>query len=67
MTEPQLITKAKEGDHGAFEALVKKYEPQVASTVVGMLGPCHAADDVGQEVFIRFYHHDDSRPIKSNK
>ena len=55
MTEQQLITKAKEGDHTAFEALVKKYEPQIASTVVGMLGPCQAADDVGQEVFIRFY------------
>jgi RNA polymerase sigma-70 factor (ECF subfamily) len=55
LTEEQLIRDAKKGDHGAFEALVKKYEAQVASTVIGMLGPCQAADDVGQEVFIRFY------------
>jgi RNA polymerase sigma-70 factor (ECF subfamily) len=55
VTEQQLISNAKEGDHAAFETLVKKYEAQVAGTVIGMLGPCQAADDVGQEVFIRFY------------
>ena len=55
MTEQQLIINARGGDHTAFEAIVKKYEAQVATTVIGMLGPCQAADDVGQEVFIRFY------------
>jgi RNA polymerase sigma-70 factor (ECF subfamily) len=55
VTEQQLIASAKDGDHSAFEALVKKYEAQVAATVVGMLGPCQASEDVGQEVFVRLY------------
>ncbi|MFQ5605766.1 MAG: RNA polymerase sigma factor [bacterium] len=55
MTDHELIEKSLQGDHRAFEELVRRYEPQVAATVIGMLGPCEAADDVGQEVFIRFY------------
>jgi len=29
--------------------------PKGQATVIGMLGHCHQAEDVGQEVFIRFY------------
>lgn len=54
-TDDEHLRRAKAGDMAAFEHLVKKYEPQVAATVIGMLGPCQAAEDVGQEVFIRFY------------
>lgn len=39
----------------AFEGIVKKYERQIAATVIGMLGKCQAAEDTGQEVFVRFY------------
>ncbi|MBE0461678.1 MAG: RNA polymerase sigma factor, partial [Candidatus Aminicenantes bacterium] len=35
--------------------LIKKYEAQVAATVIGMLGNCPEAEDIGQETFIRFY------------
>lgn len=55
MTDQQLLEQARAGDNKAFEQLVKRYESQVAATVIGMLGKCDAADDVGQEVFIRFY------------
>ncbi len=55
MTEQELIQRAKNGNSPAFGELVRKYESQVAATVVGMLGPGHSADDVGQEVFIRFH------------
>lgn len=55
MTDQELIDRARSGDNKAFEGLVKRFEPQVAATVIGMLGKCEAADDVGQEVFIRFY------------
>ena len=55
MTDQELIKQALEGDNHAFEQLIKKYESQVAATVFGMLGQCDAADDVGQEVFIRFH------------
>lgn len=35
--------------------IVERYEPRVAATVVGMLGPGDEAEDVGQETFIRLY------------
>ena len=45
----------KNGDNNAFKEIIKKYEHQVAATVIGMLGHCTEAEDIGQEVFIRFY------------
>jgi len=55
VTDQELIKQAREGSNQAFEQVIKKYESQVAATVIGMLGKCDAADDVGQEVFIRFH------------
>jgi RNA polymerase sigma-70 factor (ECF subfamily) len=53
--DEQLISAARDGDENAFQQLVKKFEPRVAATVIGMLGDCPEAEDVGQEAFIRFY------------
>lgn len=50
-----LLERARGGDQSAFRALVERYEPVVASTVIGMLGSGAEAEDVGQETFIRFY------------
>lgn len=50
-----LLARAREGDAQAFRQLVERYEPAVAATVIGMLGPGDEAEDVGQETFIRFY------------
>nr|NQU89526.1 sigma-70 family RNA polymerase sigma factor [Bacteroidota bacterium] len=50
-----LMEKAKNGDQGAFSVLVERYNQTVAATVIGMLGPGEDAEDVGQNVFIRFY------------
>lgn len=50
-----LLTKSKKGDETAFRTLVLRYEQQVRATVRGMLGNVGEADDVAQEVFIRFY------------
>ncbi len=47
--------RAPEGDEEAFRCLVERYEGAVAATVIGMLGPGGEVDDVGQEVFVRFY------------
>jgi len=55
LDERQLLIRSREGDHNAFKEIVKIYENQVAATVIGMLGHCTEADDVGQETFIRFY------------
>lgn len=55
VSDEQLVKTAREGDKAAFKELVKRLEPRVAATVYGMLGRCPEAEDVGQEVFIRFY------------
>ena len=55
MTDIELIEAAKKGDSNAFKDLVRRHEGKVAATVIGMLGNGPEADDVGQEVFIRFY------------
>jgi RNA polymerase sigma-70 factor, ECF subfamily len=54
-TDAELLARARRGDEDAFRALVVRYEPVVAATVIGMLGRGADADDVGQETFIRFY------------
>jgi RNA polymerase sigma-70 factor (ECF subfamily) len=50
-----LISRTRKGDNEAFSILVSRYKDQVAKTVIGMMGDCMEADDVGQETFIRFY------------
>ena len=55
MTDHELLQRARTGDKPAFEQLVKRFEYQVAATVIGMLGQGQEAEDVGQEVFVRFY------------
>jgi RNA polymerase sigma-70 factor (ECF subfamily) len=55
LDDKSLIKETLNGDRNAFKELVLKYESQVAATVIGMLGPGPEAEDVGQEVFIRFY------------
>jgi RNA polymerase sigma-70 factor (ECF subfamily) len=55
LTDEDLLKDAREGDNRAFKELVRRYEPAVAATVIGMLGNCAEAEDVGQETFIRFY------------
>jgi len=55
LTDEELVANAREGDNEAFRELVGRYESLGAGTVIGMLGKCAEADDVGQETFIRFY------------
>lgn len=54
-SDQELLDLARAGDQRAFRLLVERFEPKVAATVVGMLGSVPEADDVGQEVFVRFY------------
>lgn len=55
LDDQSQIEKVLKGDLDAFKDLVKRYEAQVAATVIGMLGPGPEAEDVGQETFIRFF------------
>lgn len=54
-SDTELIQDSLEGNQEAFGLLVQRYESQVAATVIGMLGNGEEAEDVGQEVFIRFF------------
>ena len=54
-SDDQLIAAAKRGSLESFGKLVERHEGRVAATVIGMLGDCAEADDIGQEVFLRFY------------
>ena len=50
-----LIEKSKAGEMAAFKTLVSRHEGKVAGVVHSMLGATPEAEDVGQEVFIRFF------------
>lgn len=54
-TDAVLVARARDGDSQAFGQIVRRYEDQVAGTIIGMLGPGAEAEDAGQETFIRFY------------
>lgn len=49
------VSAAKEGDLGAFEALVRAYTPIVYAHALRFFGECTAAEDVSQEVWIKVY------------
>ena len=55
LTDLDLINLSKKGDRLAFNEIVKRHKGKVAATIYGMLGRCDEADDIGQEVFIRFF------------
>ncbi len=55
LDDEQIIQLIKKNDQQAFRILIDRYEKKVAATVIHMLGNTTEADDVGQEVFIRFY------------
>ncbi len=55
LNDKELVDAVLKGNKAAFKTIVERYQKQVASTVFGMLGYCAEAEDVGQEVFIRFY------------
>ncbi|MFH2032650.1 MAG: sigma-70 family RNA polymerase sigma factor [Bacteroidota bacterium] len=54
-TDLELIDSVRNGDTFAFTKIVGRYKSKVATTVFGVLGKTQEAEDVGQEVFIRFF------------
>ena len=49
-----LLKRARSGDQRAFGQLVERHEAAVRGIVSGMVGPAQA-EDVAQEVFLKFY------------
>jgi RNA polymerase sigma-70 factor (ECF subfamily) len=55
-----LVTRAKAGDHGAFRALVVRYQRKVYAVALGIVKDTDLAWDVAQEAFVRVHGHLDS-------
>lgn len=51
----ELVKLSQKGNQPAFTEIVKRHKSRIAATIYGMIGKCDEADDIGQEVFIRFY------------
>jgi len=51
------IVESQNGDHGAFEALIKQYQRMIHSLCYRMSGSLADAEDLAQETFIHAYQH----------
>ncbi len=52
----ELISLAETGNELAFREIIKRYKHKIERVVIGMLGQTQEAEDVGEEVFIRFFY-----------
>jgi RNA polymerase sigma-70 factor (ECF subfamily) len=50
-----LVLRFREGDSGAFSALVERYEARARRLANGFLRDAHAAEDVAQDSFLQAY------------
>jgi RNA polymerase sigma-70 factor, ECF subfamily len=55
--ERRRIVQSRDGDHGAFEALVKEHQRMIHSLCYRMSGSLADAEDLAQETFIHAYQH----------
>jgi RNA polymerase sigma-70 factor (ECF subfamily) len=51
----ELVARARDGDHAAFEQLVRRHEQAVHRAALSALGSRADADDVAQETFLLAY------------
>jgi RNA polymerase sigma-70 factor (ECF subfamily) len=56
LVDPELITRARGGDDGAFNQLVQAYRKRILGTIARLIGRPEDIEDVGQEVFLRLYY-----------
>jgi RNA polymerase sigma factor (sigma-70 family) len=66
-TDERLVALIRRGHHGAFEALVQRYQPRLLAFCRHMLGSQEDAEDVLQEVFAASFNAicADTRPINA--
>lgn len=58
--EKQRVLQSRNGDHAAFEALIRTYEQMIHSLTFRMTGSLADAKDLAQESFVRAYQQLDS-------
>jgi RNA polymerase sigma-70 factor (ECF subfamily) len=54
------VERSRNGDHAAFAALIRKYQPMIHSLTYRMTGSVADCQDLAQETFIRAYQQLDS-------
>jgi RNA polymerase sigma-70 factor (ECF subfamily) len=52
-TDAELVRLARQGDRGAFQELVERYQRKIYAVVLGMLHDHDAAWDTSQETFLK--------------
>lgn len=55
LPDEELIRYITNGEEELFSVLVERYQDLVAGIVMGMIGKCSQAEDLGQEIFIRLF------------
>jgi len=55
MEDRHLIERAREGDRGAFEELVRRYEAKVFHLAYSFVSNRAGADDLAQEIFLKVW------------
>jgi len=53
--DQDLVEFSRAGNMAAFKEFVKRHEGKVAGVIYSILGQGAEAEDVGQEVFVKFY------------
>src|ERR1700680_4030398 len=52
----ELIERARSGDDGAYNQVVRAYRKRILGTIARLIGRPEDVEDVGQEVFLRLYY-----------
>jgi RNA polymerase sigma-70 factor (ECF subfamily) len=55
LSESDLVNKIISGNTEAFNEFVRRYEKPVSAIIIGMLGKTPEAEEIAQDVFIKFY------------
>ena len=55
MEAAALVEAAKNGDPGAFDALIRRYRPRIYALALHLTGSRSEADDITQDAFLRAY------------
>ena len=58
--DSELIKKAKQGNHGAFNILISKYYPRVYASIFSFIKSKEDSEDLSQQTFIKVWQQLDS-------
>ncbi len=56
LVEFEIVERARNGDHAAFNLVVQAYRKRILGTISRLIGRPEDVEDVGQEVFFRLFY-----------